>query len=101
MYPKPTEPGNPNSHKILIGDLANIRIGIAKSITLIYSGMPNEETFAVTAVISEAFFLDGFKFTSVLYYPKHSKVVKILDYLFDVEEVTSHQITLSYRKVKS
>ncbi len=101
MLPQNTKFNKPESHKILIGDITSIRLTMVRSITLIYSGMPNENTFAITAVISQAFFMEGFKFSSIFYFPKHSKVIKVLDCLFDVEEVTTHMVVLRYRKVNS
>ena len=86
-------------YKIRTGDFAEVKHGLLQgTLHVLYSGMPNNETFVLTPVVSQALFLEGFKFAVTIYYRKDGKQINVLGDDFKVVEVTPDQITLQYMK---
>jgi len=75
---------------IQTGELKSIKTGFASSTDIVYSGMPNETTFALT--------FTNVYWASNIYYPKESTFITIIKHRFKVIEVTSEYIILAYEK---
>jgi hypothetical protein len=86
-------------YKINTGEFAEIKRGILSSnLPILYSGMPNDDTFALSPVTKQSFFMEGFKFSTTIYYRKDRKEIRVLDDDFRVVEVTPDYIVLNYVK---
>jgi len=72
------------------GGLAKLKTGFATTISIIYSGMPNDQSFAMT------FMYAGF--ASNIFYSKKSTFISIIYQRFKVIEVTTDYIILVHEK---
>ncbi len=78
-------------HKIYTGSMLAITKGFLKGkFKLMYCGLLNEHTFAITPYIAEGY--QGFSPT--IFYSAKSAVIHILDKPFDVLEVNAEYIVL-------
>lgn len=86
-------------YKIKTGDFAEIKRGILEgSLPILYSGMPNDDTFALSPVTKQSFFMEGFRFSTTIYYRKDRREINVLGDDFKVVEVTPDYIVLEYVK---
>jgi len=81
---------------IQTGELKILHTGIFSKLEILYSGMPNENTFAITALINK----ESRGFTPEIYYPKESVFITIIEHRFKVIEVTPEYIILHPEKIK-
>ena len=91
------------NHKIRVGETEAITvgpIGDIKKMTLLYSGMPSESTFAITVLISEAYFSRESKSSPMIYYNADLRYISIFKEIFEVEEVTSNWIISAHQEQK-
>ncbi len=65
-----------------------------QNIRLLYSGMPNNQTFTMTPVVKEESISDGFGFTPVIYYHIESTKINILENEYKVIDVNKDWIVL-------
>lgn len=78
-------------YKIYTGTVLSIKKGILKrKFKIMYCGMPNDTTFALSPLISSGH--QGFSAT--IYYNISSAVIHLLDRDFDVIEVTPEYIII-------
>lgn len=77
-------------YKIKIGTSLKISMGIFSSRSLVYCGMPNEETF----VLAPLKYSGHAGFSPNIYYDSTSKRVAFFDLTFEVKEVTREYIIL-------
>jgi hypothetical protein len=77
-------------YKIKIGTSLKISTGIFNSRSLVYCGMPNEETF----VLAPLKYSGHAGFSPNIYYPSNSKRITFFDLAFEVKEVTRDYIIL-------
>jgi hypothetical protein len=87
-------------HTIELGTMGQIDDGVfKKKIKIIYSGMPNPQTFALSPVIDkDAIMLEGYKYSPVIFYPIYKKNIKVLEKNFTVLDVDQEKIILQYLK---
>jgi hypothetical protein len=86
-------------YKIRVGDYAQVARGnLQGTLNLVYSGMPSPERFALTPIVNEGFFMEGFKFAVTVYYPVTEKEITVLGDDFKVSAVSPTQITLQFVK---
>jgi hypothetical protein len=86
-------------YKIRTGDFAEIKRGnLQGKLHLLYSGMPNDDPFALSPEVSQALLLEGFKFAPMIFYRKDRQQINVLGDDFKVVEVTPDQITLQFLK---
>jgi len=86
-------------YKIKTGSFAEIKRGnLQGTLHLLYSGMPNNDTFALSPVVSQAIFLEGFKYAAMIFYRKDRKEIEVIGDEFQVVEVTPDEITLQFKK---
>jgi hypothetical protein len=86
-------------YKIQTGDFAKIKRGnLQGSLNLLYSGMPNDDTFALSPEVSQSLLLEGFKFVPMIFYRKGRKDISVLGDEFKVIDVTPDAITLQFVK---
>ena len=78
-------------YKIYTGSMLAIKNGFLRGkFRLMYCGMPNESTIAITPYIA-----DGYQgFSPTIFYNANSKVIHILDRDFDVLEIDPDFIIL-------
>ena len=77
-------------YKINLGTKIKFSKGIFSSRSVVYCGMPNEETF----VLAPLKYSGHAGFSPNIYYPLKSKRIKLLDLVFEVKEVTKEYIIL-------
>lgn len=65
--------------------------------SILYSGMPNKETFALSP-ITLPFIGEPGKYCPVIYYPITKKEINVLEDKFAVIDVTPEEIILQYVK---
>lgn len=75
---------------IQTGELKVIKTGFASRSHIVYSGMPNETSFAITFFVGHH--------SSNIFYPKDSAFITILDRRFKVIEATPEYIILKFEK---
>jgi len=78
-------------YKIYTGSMLAIKNGFLKGkFRLMYCGMPNVSTFAITPYIA-----DGYQgFSPTIFYNSNSKIIYLLDKEFDVLEVNADYIII-------
>jgi len=76
---------------IQTGELKSIKPGFANNTTIVYSGMPNEKSFAITFM-----YLSGH--ASNIFYSKESTFITVIKHRFKVIEVTPEYIILKLEK---
>jgi len=79
---------------IQTGELAEIKTAFLTYAKIIYSGMPNKNTFVISSILSE---VGGFVSPSI-YYSKESTFITIIKNRFKVIEVTPDYIILALEK---
>jgi len=79
-------------HKIHTGESKKIKIDFLNSIRLIYSGMPSENVFSITPLIND---MNWGYTTPIIYYPKDTSKMYIMENRFKVKEVTPNYIILT------
>lgn len=77
-------------YKINLGTTLKISLGFLQSRSLVYCGMPNEETF----VVSPLKYSGHAGFSPNIYYNSKSNRINLLDLQFEVIEVTREYIVL-------
>lgn len=78
-------------YKIYTGTVMSIKKGFfQEKFRIMYCGMPNEKTFALTPQISKGY--QGFSPT--IFYPINSKLIHVLKKDFDVIEVNPEYIII-------
>ncbi|MEM4756259.1 MAG: hypothetical protein QW594_03945 [Candidatus Woesearchaeota archaeon] len=86
-------------YKIKTGEFADVSIGArGGKLRIFYSGMPNDQTFALSPVVPEGFHLDILKYVPTIYYRKESKQISVVGNSFTVTAVTPDEIILQYLK---
>lgn len=81
----------PKEYVIYTGTILKIKSGfMQKSLRVMYSGMPDENTFVLSPVITHGY--QGY--APNVYYKADAKNIRILNYRFDVVEVTPEHIVL-------
>jgi len=81
---------------IQTGELKKIKSGIVNKMEIVYSGMPTENTFAITALITKG----NNGYTPAIHFAKESVFITIIKYRYKVLEVTSEYIILQPEKIK-
>jgi len=86
--------------KIKTGTIGVIKSGglFSDGIKLLYSGMPNSQTFAISPIMREESFTDGFGFTPVIYYHIESTSISILEEEYNVVDVNKDWVVLELIK---
>ncbi len=79
-------------YKINLGTILKISLGIFQSRSLVYCGMPNQETF----VLAPLKYSGHAGFSPNIYYDAKSTRIKFLDLAFDVVEVTKEYIIIRH-----
>lgn len=79
-------------YKIYVGTLMKISGGFMNaSFRIMYSGMPNEDTFCMTP-----FSTSGYQgFSPTIFYSAEARVIQIFDKAFDVLEVNREYIIIA------
>ena len=86
-------------YKIKTGSFGEIKRGnLQGTLHLLYSGMPNDDTFALSPVVTQALFLEGFKYATTIFYRKDRKQIEVIGDEFKVVDVTPDEITLQFVK---
>jgi len=79
-------------HKIYTGESQKVKVGFLNSIRLIYSGMPSEGIFSLTPLLTD---MHGGYAAPIIYYPKGTTKIYIMEHRFKVKEVTPNYIILT------
>jgi hypothetical protein len=72
------------------GQYQKVKLGFAKSVHLVYCGMPNKDTFSVGYFKSEGY--QGYGLN--LYYPKNVNIITINKREFRVHEVSPEKLVI-------
>ena len=87
-------------YTIQTGNFAEIKRGLLQgTLNLLYSGMPSDNSFILTPIVSEALLLQGFKFATPIFYRSDREKISVLGDEFRVLNVTPDEIKLHYVKL--
>jgi hypothetical protein len=75
---------------LFVGEKKKISTGFLTSFTIMYCGMPNENTFSIG--LRESFGNQGYALN--LFYPRGDRTIKLLDKEFSIFDATPEKIIL-------
>lgn len=73
-----------------IGESYKIKIGFANTISLMYGGMPSNDSFSITLIEGTGY--QGFAYS--LFYPKDTRSISIKEKLFQIISINEESITI-------
>jgi len=78
-----------NEYQIITGEVKRFNVGYL-GLKILYSGMPNEQTFSLTLFTNDG----GHCYSPTIYYDIKSKLIRVLEYNFKVIRVSREGIVL-------
>ena len=79
---------------IQTGEIVNIKSGLVNKTEILYTGMPTENTFSISVLITKGY--NGFSPT--VHYPKETVFITIIKHHYKVIEVTPDYLILAPEK---